>query len=695
MPNYTSTINEVLDRRNIQRAWRWIKSNPDRRYKGYFRDLYSNYLLIEDYIIKDLSEQIQKNIYEPSHGCKIFIPKPSGVLRPYTLLTIEDQIIYQAMTNVIAEHLFPKIKSNYYVKNFGNLYAGKSSVWFYRKWSDGYQQFNEMARESFKKGLVYTASFDLTACYDSIDHKVLRHFLKEINCDNEFIDLLTNCLSKWTGNESTQIYHNHGIPQGPLSSGILSEVVLKYFDVGYGSRPHIRYMRYVDDIRLFAKSEKELRKMLVRFDRLSKNIGLFPQSNKIKIHKVKDIENELKSISRPTDPPTEWRVTNQTKLRKKIISLTKEYKITNQTLFKFTLSQIIPSSQINYRIWRIFMEYPANFEAVFQYFQRYKFLPKTIVNLIIKEINSQPVYTTITAGLFETLDGRIRHDQKNRLNRLLKKEWHPRVLESEVALHIAIGKPIIRENLINTSKQMDFALRPKEWYVRSSLVQALDNDNLSPKRLTEIINEKIRDKSNDVACVAAVIMVKRELPIMGIKKNINLRAANILKESGLIERLPFGANWCSIEIYFNKWMNNEIKNINWRSIFGTDYEEARKKAFNCCRKAGIDITAWVNYMDVFNDLLLKSLFKHDVTIGNYTLGNIGGSVSSKNSRFERKYPLIFKMTKSIHEKRLESELSHAFTKSTKRATGPIKYSFYQREGRLLIKNAFKELEIKW
>ncbi|MEI6400193.1 MAG: reverse transcriptase domain-containing protein [bacterium] len=697
MPRKIPTMNEVFDKDNLKRAWRWIKSNPDRRYKDYFRELYSEYSIIEDYILDDLSNQIKSKTYEPSHGCKIFIPKSSGILRGYTLLTVEDQIVYQAMVNIIAEHLvvIPGIKSNYYLKNFGNLYAGKSSVWFYRKWSDGYKKFNDAARDAFNNGLTYSASFDLTACYDSIDHKVLRHFLKEIKCDDEFIDILISCLSKWTGNQSSQIYHNHGIPQGPLASGLLSEVVLKYFDVKYGNPPQMRYMRYVDDIRLFASSEKELRLMLIQFDRLSKNIGLFPQSSKIEIHEVKNIEEELKSVSNPTESAIKWKFVNQDKLQKRIIALTKGYKISNQTRFKYLLAHAIPSSKINSRVWRLFKENPSNFETTLKYFQRYDFLPDSVVNLIINEIITKPVYSAITAALFETLDGRVRSGQVARVQELLKKEWRPNVLGDDIVLHVAIGRPVVRNNLINTEKQMRFALGAKEWYARSSLVQSLDNGNIAPNFLSQLLNEKIRDDSNDTACSAAVIMVKRNIALTGQKKKINLRAAAILKETGLISRMPAGASWCAIEIHFNKWLGQSITTIDWKTIFGSNYKQACTLAFNCRKEAAINITAWVNYMDVFNDLVLNSLFLHDPTIGNHILGNIGGSISSNRSPFARKYPCIFAMAKSIHDKRLESELSHARTRSTGKPTGPIKHKYFNKEGKILVLNAFKEIALKW
>lgn len=109
-----------------------------------------------------------------------------GILRPYTLLSIEDQIVYQAVANVVAERLHPHVRGGYNRQVFGHQYAGASSLWFYRKWTDGYKALNKAAETTFAGGHVWKASFDLTAFYDSIDHNVLRHMLRGIGLDLDF-----------------------------------------------------------------------------------------------------------------------------------------------------------------------------------------------------------------------------------------------------------------------------------------------------------------------------------------------------------------------------------------------------------------------------------------------------------------------------------------------------------------------------
>ena len=132
------------------------------------RRLYQHFTAIEEDFINHIFSELRSNTYSPTPACKIYLPKPSGGLRPYTILTVKDQIIYQALINIVAEQLLPKVKNQYYDKIFGNLYAGENNIWFYKKWKDGYRKFNESARKSFSSGKVYMASFDLVACYDSI-----------------------------------------------------------------------------------------------------------------------------------------------------------------------------------------------------------------------------------------------------------------------------------------------------------------------------------------------------------------------------------------------------------------------------------------------------------------------------------------------------------------------------------------------
>ena len=68
-----------------------------------------------------LGKRLREDTYEPSPAGNVYPPKKSGVLRAYTLLAIEDQITYQALANIVAERLAPKVRHRYRKQVFGHL----------------------------------------------------------------------------------------------------------------------------------------------------------------------------------------------------------------------------------------------------------------------------------------------------------------------------------------------------------------------------------------------------------------------------------------------------------------------------------------------------------------------------------------------------------------------------------------------
>ena len=229
-------FSQVYTLSNLTRAYRWVLSTPDPRYKNYFREDYAAYALATALNLRILGRQIRGGRFAPSHASKVYIPKPSGILRPISLLTVNDQIAYQACVNVVAEKLASRTQKRRLKTVFYHLYAGSRSPFFYLRWETSYAAYSAAIRTNFAAGFRYVATFDLTAFYDSIDHQVLKVFLRRSGIDPDTSEFLLSNLRHWTeptwsGGRGRLIYHQHGIPQGPSPSGMLSEVVLQHFDV--------------------------------------------------------------------------------------------------------------------------------------------------------------------------------------------------------------------------------------------------------------------------------------------------------------------------------------------------------------------------------------------------------------------------------------------------------------------------------
>jgi len=96
-------------------------------------------------------------------------------------------------------------------------------------------------------------------------------------------------------------------------------------------------------------------------------------------------------------------------------------------------------------------------------------------------------------------------------------------------------------------------------------------------------------------------------------------------------------------------------------------------------------------MDVFNDFLLDSIYQYDGTLGLRQFGNFGVLNSSK---LKAKYPKLHALIHGIHEKRYQSDLSHARQKKTGRPTRVIRFRFV-RTAKRLIRDAVAEASMIW
>ena len=662
---------------NLRRAWRWIRSNPDAAYKSYFRSLYQRFAIAEESLIDDLADRLKRGIYEPEPSTKLFHPKVSGILRPYSLLSVEDQIVYQAALNLIAEKLYPHVVQRYNKTVFGHLYAGKTSSWFYRKWTDGYKSFNQATKQAFADGYVYTASFDLTACYDSLDHRVLKHFLGKLGLDQEFCTKLTEWLEKWTAT-GRGIFHNHGIPQGPLSSGLLSEVVLSYFDDLNLKHTDFRFLRYVDDIRLFAKDEHTLRRLLVRLDEMSKDIGLFPQSGKIGIHQIKNIDDELKSISNPPEAAITRHFTDQKKLLNRIRELTPSYRISNATRFKYLLAHATPSAPLTARLWRILEHHPEIYRSVCNYLKRYPKLPRVAGEMLVKIIDESTLYPAVRAEFISAADNRLDTTQNQKLAKMLKKLWTPRAIFAD--LQVAIGKFLMRTGDLSAA-QIAYVCRiaPSSW-ARALLIEAAVPKTLGTTTIQNIVNVGVKDKRGDPALAAGWKGYESVHVPPGQRRYWKKQAELLMKELGLIQRST--AAYCGIDNAFAK-LEAKIPLSNWKKLFVSRYSQAERQAIELVAASRVNITGFVNLLDVFNDLLIDAVYQADPSIGNYSLGHLGSVLNAATGRFAMKYPKTYALCKEVHERRFESMASHPLIKKTGKPTKRITFDFLSTAKKLL------------
>jgi Reverse transcriptase (RNA-dependent DNA polymerase) len=463
--------------------------------KNYFRPLYKAYSISSDANLRNLHDRLVSGSYEPTCAIKLFFPKPSGMQRIYTLLSLEDHIVYQALVNVIAEKLYPVVKKRYLHSVFGNLYANQRSRFLYRDWRECYVSFANAIRKAFSDGYEYTVSFDLTACYDSIDHAVLKRMLSEIGISHELCDRLCELLSNWSSSSSQQpIYQGHGIPQGPLPSGILSECVLRYFNDHSLGSSSFRYFRYVDDIRLFAKSEHQLRKQLINLDMQSKEIGLFPQSSKIDLHHVTNIEEEVKSISHPLEPIAAKPNIDQVNVQRRLIELSPRLHVDNTTRFKYVLARAAPQAKLSKRLLVIVQRQPHLFESIFYYFSRAGTLSQVVSNECISVLKQNDLYSAFSAALIRALIGHIHPSCEAALLKYCQTQLLGASRSKDTGLRVAAASMLLQESLMKW-KDINSLFDEADWWTKAYLAQSINMNIIGEPSYQTLLNKLLRDPS--------------------------------------------------------------------------------------------------------------------------------------------------------------------------------------------------------
>jgi hypothetical protein len=143
--------NKFASYANFELAFDRLVRGQNRDYKTFTRHLYPSYQLSLRENLEDLIGNIKAGRYEPSVAISVYQPKKSGILRPLRLLSLQDQIVYQALANVIADAFRKEQQRHALMRNFGAIAADKTSQFFFRGWKRCYRAFDTAVSKAYKR----------------------------------------------------------------------------------------------------------------------------------------------------------------------------------------------------------------------------------------------------------------------------------------------------------------------------------------------------------------------------------------------------------------------------------------------------------------------------------------------------------------------------------------------------------------
>lgn len=682
---------------NLELAWRRITTGRNLQYKRIYRPLYYAYEVAHKENLKYLHERLLGN-WKPNSPDRIYIPKPSGLQRPLTLLGIEDQIVLQAIANAFAKKLLEKRKKveNKYV--FSNiLNEPKNSKFFLRDWHETYYHFQKKCVEYFESGKRWISHYDLAAFYDTISHDLLIKLVSPQKGNLETWKTVKSWFNCWTSQDKrTQI--THGIPQGPLASDFLAECMLLPLDEAM-MHESISYVRYVDDIRIFAESRFEVQKAVLRMEIYCRNLGLIPQGKKFKIREAKTSEQVLDLL--PSLPPFEFEprveqdLISRKEAEKKFATaiMGRPIEVTDKSSARFVLYRAPKSEEILRKVLLLLSRHPEHIDAFSFYLSNYT-KSKRIERVLIHILKDGMPYEYVRAELWQIL---ARIGSKESLFQiidlakedLINKESSNFLKWGALSFLISCQK----NKLCKSSKRIKY---------QSPLVQALMAPIIPESEFTKdgIIRNLLICKSFEPGIMLAEqLLIRKQIPKdYKIRiKDLAPQVQNSFKKLGLIRRRTSHDIDQIGEIISRRYEFPYIPK--WKNVLDKEYVHALHILLHAEAIYDAGRSEWLNNQNSFNDALIRSfIFFLDsnglpgaVRLKGKSGKNVKyGNLLNKQNKFSNNYPKIANPLRKVNERRNKLPGSHPYDE---KGGAQNKYlsSAEQYKLRLKLQAAYKNL----
>jgi len=171
-------------------------------------------------LVQQLREELLDGGYQPQPVLRAYIPKTNGKLRPLGIATIRDRAV-QATVKMVLEPIYESVFHPF--------------SWGFRPLRSTHHALSALRRgpSDPRMGFKWIIEGDIAACFDEIDHRLLRRFLKKRIQDQKLLDLITRMLRCGIWEDSQVTYPQRGTPQGAVCSPLLTNVFLHEFDDWY------------------------------------------------------------------------------------------------------------------------------------------------------------------------------------------------------------------------------------------------------------------------------------------------------------------------------------------------------------------------------------------------------------------------------------------------------------------------------
>lgn len=475
----------------------------------------------------EIKRKLKNEQYHFSELLSIEVPKVGISSRPGTTMYIEDAIVLNTLIYLIIEKLNKKLPScvySYRLKdNWKNLvtkkqksiyveasaeeipFLKKSTIYkryiSYEDWYVSWIEFDKNTQILIKdKSYQFLGVSDIAAYFENIQLPILKALiLEDFPNERKIINFLFEALQFWTLKTSEGEQINRGLPQGGTIFSCLGNIFLypidKYFT---GMKEDIKYLRYMDDIKIFAKDKFTIQKQLIRLGQRVRRLHLTIQTGKTKIfdENLKEISNEFLDARMDKLSTLDKEIGNYddiTKNKKRQYSEKLETILIGSNSKRFNSFKVLSPLEL-----RVFQRYVSiscgvgNIKCINKFFRQMQ------CNINLKLLNKLPLICRSFASHYVLLEKHILSLVKNQN---LFHYQNARYLESLRLLH-SLSKETydLVWNMMLDTKQ--------HFYVRMQAIYLLLSAPLSEQQQKELLNSFFKEEHPEVRHALVFLLIK-------------------------------------------------------------------------------------------------------------------------------------------------------------------------------------------
>lgn len=443
------------------------------------------------------------------------------------------------------------------------------------------------------------------------------------------------------------------------------------------------YIRYVDDIRVLAKTEDEVRRAAVFLEMECRRWSLIPQGAKFKISYARDVSEALGAL--PSIAESTGRDPDESEIDE-VMALRifddatggRPLRVIDKSRLRFVLYRSGPSRKILNRCFKLLPTHPEHIDAFAAYFQNYS-TSRPIIRHVTAMLKSGVLHDYVQGELWLIVARQARPRELRDLLPVATLQARRGNLSFSMQRALCVFFLSCRRVGLYSSFLALRRVRSKSPYIQSLLIpHLLDEDYLRGG----IVAELCQRSQPAPGMTLAEEIVNRGLSTreVGITvSRLSPETRNVFQGLGLVS-LTAKPRFDQIDDILRTSYNLRAWR-GWRKLFALNYQHALQLLLTAESKFYTDRSGWLASQNSFNDALFGAF--QDFLNARQLPGTMArkgrtgkwisfGMMLEETAPFAQQFPAIAATLRSMNERRNRVPDSHPFEFKTGQKTKHLK-----------------------